>query len=114
MTDLDYTILRKVVRDATQGEWEIRSDTCGSEYGDYTIYGGKETGIALAFAYCEGMSKEDATFIATFDPPTVLALLDTIQRVREAMNDLDHARATGETYTYGQIQHSIRQALGED
>lgn len=89
--DLDH--LKQVAQNATQGPWEINSATCGSEYGDYTIYGVKDVADAdwatddvPAFAYCEGMTKPDATYIAAFDPPTVQALIARIEEL-EAENE---------------------------
>lgn len=94
MTDLNLQELKKIAQEATQGAWEINSATCGSEHGDYTIYGIKDVADAdwvsddaPAFAYCEGMTKPDATHIAAFDPPTVLALIARIEKL-EAENTL--------------------------
>lgn len=99
MTYLDY--LKTVAKSATPGEWEINYAECGSEYGEYTVYGILDVATANwaddnapAFAYCEGMELKDATYISTFDPPAVLDLIQrieeleaTLQRVRDARSN---------------------------
>src|SRR5690349_19793113 len=70
MSDLDYVALRKVAEAATPGPWDSDTKT--------------EDGKTLV---CHGLSlvvgthvAADADHIATFDPPTVLRLLDLAQR----------------------------------
>lgn len=99
--NLNLDHLKQIASAATQGPWEVNSATCGSDYGDYTIYGVKDvadadwaTDDALAFAYCEGMTKPDATYIAAFDPPTVLAL---IARIEQAEHRVRRYKALAET-----------------
>ena len=42
----------------------------------------------------KNMSREDATFIATFSPPVVLRLLEVVARQRAALKAIDHERST--------------------
>ena len=92
MTDLDLTMLRKVAEQATPGPWAMWNPSDGESH--ITI-GSKVAWRSVVSA--SGFTDDepiphwaDARHIATFDPATVLALLDrletaeaTIQRVRE-------------------------------
>lgn len=73
MTDLDE--MERIARAATQGErWADRDDTDeGDIYYALNSMRGDDTGSGfIANIYS---SKADADFAATFDPPTVLALI---------------------------------------
>jgi len=67
----DRERLRAVVDAATQGEW----DKVGT-----TVVDGRHPHGVVASA----SSYADAEYIATFDPPTVRALLDELDRLRDA------------------------------
>lgn len=78
MTDLDLDALEAVARAATPGPWETRCEGPGEPTrvchdSEYVIY--------LGYDYAADLDAKDAAHIATFDPPTVLAL---IARVKEA------------------------------
>ena len=88
MTDLDLTKLREIAEAATPGEWESVVSTYSSEFGDYK--GAWIPGVAEEISdYYIGtvppLHVNDATHIATFDPPTVLALIDEVERLRETL-----------------------------
>lgn len=74
--------LRRIAEAATQGPWD-RSE------GDTDIYivGGCDRDVAhidlLGLANARAQDRDNARHIAAFDPPTVLALLDEIERLRE-------------------------------
>ena len=85
--------------EATKGPWEINSATCSSEYGEYVVYG--VSGVAdaswapddvPAFAYCEGMTEEDATFIATART-AVPELITRIEELEATLQRVQYARA---------------------
>lgn len=85
MTDLDLTKLREIAEAATPGPWEFEPSgysecgepRCCSEYWENRIWSQR-----LILAESMELSDVDATHIATFDPPTVIALLDEIERLR--------------------------------
>ena len=66
--------LRDVVNDAHSGPWEVYDRGIGFE-----IHVG---GVELNSCLRETFNKWDAVFIATFDPPTVSALLDELETLR--------------------------------
>ncbi|MCL8026329.1 ead/Ea22-like family protein [Nocardioides bruguierae] len=98
MADLDIDALREVARGATDGPWGY--DAWGNESSSVYVSGilRPPTGVAVAhgssveptdgepdWAWVERrfkQSRRDAEHIATFDPPTVLALLDELERLR--------------------------------
>ena len=73
--------LREIAEVATPGEWvahENRRHAGGIPVSEPTVYATEvEPGWVVADARDGGVS--DARFIATFDPPTVLALLDVAE-----------------------------------
>ncbi len=77
MTDLDLTKLREIAVAATDGPWNLhtlRTDETHDIRGSID----DEANIVI-YAECEDA---DADHIATFDPPTVLALVDEVERLR--------------------------------
>jgi hypothetical protein len=81
---LDIPALRAVAEKATPGPHEARfvpmgapADCC--DYGVVSVPEGRET--------CRVWRRDDAEFYATFDPPTVMALLDRLSSYREALDD---------------------------
>ena len=102
MSDFDLTKLREIAEAATPGPWKFAtapaegSDETAIEYlgGALTGYGplcvvwipetlGDPDGYRLTAATGDGPhALMDATHIAAFDPPTVLSLLDEIERLQ--------------------------------
>ena len=88
MTDLDLTKLREIAKAATPGDWGFEyageshcgEPQCCSEYWDNRIWAG---GMVIAESHC--LSDGDAHHIATFDPPTAIALIDELERLREVV-----------------------------
>ncbi len=111
MTDLNLADLRSVAAAATQGEWwwEVGVRTDGGMPQNHVIHG--DDGKAVAVTYSHELidvgggdfvpavygRKENATHIATFDPPTVTMLLDDRDmwemNCEECANLLSEARA---------------------
>lgn len=80
--------LREVAEAATEGPWEHRFD----EYGDDWRLGGSEGRLIHTVGPREyshvALDSEygpEAEHIATFDPPTVLELLDRLERAEAAV-----------------------------
>lgn len=82
--ELDLAALRKIVDGATDGPWSVYDRGIGFE-----VYAGE--GYTLNSGQRETFGKQDATHIATFDPPTVLALIARVEK-----QDRMLARADGE------------------
>lgn len=116
--------LREVAEAATEGPWEHRFD----EYGDDWRLGGSEGRLIHTVGPREyshvALDSEygpDAEHIATFDPPTVLELLDrleraeaAVERVREAMVEaFDElpARYTEAAHGRADAWRTVRNAL---
>lgn len=74
MSDIDTAELRRLAEGATPGPWEM------SGGGEYIA----PIGI-LAFPDDGGVTSADARYIAAANPQTVLALLDEVERFREAL-----------------------------
>lgn len=77
---LDLDALAEVARKATTGDWEADH---GEENNSSVKVGG--TGWWDGLAYCG--KAEDAEHIATFDPPTVLALLARVEEAEGARDE---------------------------
>lgn len=78
---IDLTHLRKVVEAATPGPWS--GDTAG--HGEpWEVFAHDGSDYELFVADC-GTGMSNAAYIATFDPPTVRALLDRIERAEAAL-----------------------------
>ena len=50
-----------------------------------------------------GKQEHDGAFIAAADPPTIVAALDEIERLREALTKIAHTEVTGLGKTYTAI-----------
>ena len=94
MTDQDLEELKQIAQNATPGQWTTGSTDFTGEF-DYTVYGVKPIAPtdwapdnSPAFAYCEGMDAQDATYVAAFDPPTVLALIDRIEKLEATIQQV--------------------------
>jgi hypothetical protein len=91
VTDLNLTELREIAVAATDGPWNLhtlRTDETHDIRGSID----DEANIVI-YAECEDA---DADHIATFDPPTVLALIDEVERLRAVVDEVaerawDHA-----------------------
>ncbi|MGP5048990.1 ead/Ea22-like family protein [Glutamicibacter ardleyensis] len=84
----DLTNLRKIAEQATPGPWEAKQTpihTPSGEGGDY--YVSCPTGIDVASTVGSSYEQEepDALHIATFDPPTVLALITRLEQAEQAV-----------------------------
>ena len=86
MTDLDLTQLREIAEVATPAPWKasmvrVEIDADNARRGGCVI---REGGSGIVFMAVDGpgILEVDATHIATFDPPTVLALIDEIERLQ--------------------------------
>lgn len=93
MTADDLTRLRAVAEAATPGPWEADG---------FYVRVGHEFAIALANSRPD-TSPHDAEFIATFDPPTVAALIDRVERA-ERERDEAKRRALVEAATHWKLE----------
>jgi hypothetical protein len=76
---LDLAELKRVAREATPGPWAHLADQC---------VGPADGTIIADYSTCSGGDWEaDAAFIATFDPPTVLSLLDRLSKAEGERED---------------------------
>lgn len=76
----DLTDLRKIAENATPGPWEV--DGPANAGPDDTLVLHNNDGGAIAYVQ---PLWDDATHIATFDPPTVLALIDRLEQAEAAV-----------------------------
>ena len=84
----DFTELRRVAEAATQAEWLHNSGKWDGQYiGSVTRMGEPEGEEWAICDLSEFGRPENGRHIATFDPPTVLALLDEIERLRAALEE---------------------------
>ena len=90
------TILRQVAQRANQGPWRavggaIVSETCGAgvydDTGNVAAYGGP--------LVAESMHANNAAFVAAFDPPTVLAMLNRLEELECRADALAAVESTG-------------------
>jgi len=86
MTDLDLTKLREIAEAATKGPWEVGVTTFGDPNDGPTHSCVREAGSEWFdhVAASEGCDEADLNMahIAAFDPPTVLLLIDEIERLQ--------------------------------
>lgn len=86
MTNLDLTELREVAKAATPGPWEVGITTFGDPSDGPTHSCVREAGSKWfdRVAASEWCAEADLNMahIAAFDPPTVLELIDEIERLR--------------------------------
>lgn len=76
--ELDLARLRKVAEAATPGPWEVYDRGIGYEVHD-------ANGCELNGGMRETFTEADANHIATFDPPTVLALLSRLEAAEQEL-----------------------------
>ena len=92
----DLKTLREVAERATPGPWfwamtksDEHTSLMRSGSGDYIICPQAEIGdYGLSVTQWNDVSPSDAAHIAAFDPPTVLALIDEVERLRAENVDL--------------------------
>jgi len=100
MTEPDLTELREIAEAATPGPWEVGITTFGDPNDGPTHSCVREAGSEWFdhVAASEGCDEADLNMahIAAFDPPTVIALIDELERLRrwkreakEVLNGLD-------------------------
>ena len=98
--------LRKTAAAATPGEWK-HGCLPGINRRDNRVYAdARPDGDWLTVLECGDMAFEDALHIATFDPPTVTAMLDVIEAAEGWLGDDDQTpgHAVGE-------KKNVRKAL---
>ena len=122
MTNERIEAIRTRLQAATPGPWEwegeSKEDWPQSDNSLVTAYvpeGEKwREPLVSGWGYdASGISvHKDADGELIANAPTDIAyLLNIIDQVSAAMDELDTARAEGKVYTYGQIQRTIRDAL---
>lgn len=77
VVEVDLEGLEKIARAATQGPWTVSFDSCASCGGEWDVYeipGG---------AHAKFEREEDARHVATFDPPTILRLIELARSRQE-------------------------------
>lgn len=111
---MELNELRKTAEEATQGNWMWVNDR-----DDERIRAGKFPYHHVT--YTDDVVDENALYIATFDPPTVLALLSrleqaeqAVQRVREMATELRDTPASPESPKYARLLIEGAQAAGAD
>lgn len=94
MTGIDLDALRRIALAATPGPWEADGNevsqhrSCPEPW--HTVVGTEVACLSCCYGgTAEGVSRtEDAGYIAAFDPPTVLALLDRLKAAEAALDRL--------------------------
>ena len=77
--------LRNIAEEATPGEWK-HGCLPGINRRDNRVYAdARPDGDWLTVLECGDMAFEDALHVATFDPPTVSAMLDVIEAGMQAV-----------------------------
>ena len=104
-TQLDE--IEAVAKEATPGEWEVIGG------GEYVT----PIGLLAGFDDC-GVSPRDARYIATFDPPTALALVAEVRELRakvERVRELHRRIPVYETCDEGGCEnaHCFETAVGD-
>lgn len=96
--DLNLDALEATARAATPGPWGLHLGAAWQVVTDAPDWGQREvatTGTADSIG-----SEDDAAHIATFDPPTVLALIAELRRSRE---DLEYFRSLPHVSVYTKL-----------
>lgn len=79
--------LRAVVEAATPGPWEVaESESFRCVQAGRDMRGDGRRWPTVAYGMTSVQRAEDAEFIATFDPPTVRALLDVLETAAEVFD----------------------------
>jgi len=102
--------LRQAAERATPGPWAVYDRGIGYEVHDangYELNGGMR----------ETFTEADATHIATFDPPTVLALIDRVEAAEQAVErakaaDALQRRDKGALYRRAEVAEGRLSAVG--
>lgn len=88
MTDLDLNHLREIAEYATPGPWEnVSSERTMNDRSEWRIGDSHKPKVLSAV-----MRAADAEHIAAFDPPTVLAMINEIERLHNASEFEQRAR----------------------
>ena len=106
MTDLDLTKLREIAESATDGPWNLhtlRTDETHDIRGSID----DEANIVI-YAECEDA---DAHHIATFDPPTALALIAENERLRAVVEKVRELSGEHWDWKAGKSLHSALCAI---
>lgn len=118
-TPLDLGRLREVAEGATPGSWEMTREG-QSHPRDSVADVADERGVPV-FADCCGYTgsalTQDAEHIATFDPPTVLALIERLERAEMTLDQVRSCVKAWEdfpAYRRGPAARAIRRVLGDD
>ena len=82
--------LRAIAEAATQGEWNTTHN--GIDSGEHGVDCSGSGRYGDIVPCTEETLERDAIHIAAFDPPTVLALLDEVGRLRVRVTAHDHHR----------------------
>lgn len=121
MADLNLNELRKVAEAATPGPWVARdfSETYsdGSRTEAWSVEANETPVVDVAFdrdygSPMGGAESADARHIATFDPPTVLALLDRVAELEAVVGRVE-ALCAGAWWTGEVHRDDIRAALAK-
>lgn len=86
---LDLSELRKIAEAATQGDWPTHTwinEHDGSWVAAGPIHDSSDEEDNSPGCDAELEAQKDASHIATFDPPTVLALLDRLEAAETALD----------------------------
>lgn len=90
---IDIAALRKVAKAATPGPWNAREPSQWEGDDETLIWQGAVTSGSGTLTWDdhggEVFKVDDALHIATFDPPTVLALLDQLEELQWRLDGLD-------------------------
>ena len=97
LTDDRLAELRKIAEAATPGDWCVGVDRdgtavaidCGDGYAD-VLQGGPVSCMDYCYGGVSTVEARDADWahMVAFDPPTVLALLSDVKRLREERDDM--------------------------
>ncbi|WP_082123950.1 ead/Ea22-like family protein [Arthrobacter sp. YC-RL1] len=86
----DLKELSRIAEAATPGPWEKYDLPVAVANSNFTIHAPNAVGVptwttALPPEIASTLKAEDAEFVATFDPPTVLALLSRLEQAEQAV-----------------------------
>ena len=103
MPDLDLAKLREIANAATQGDWtaDIHNTRRRSPRTRRLLQWKPEHGTHGYVSVVESdgaygvLDGPDALHVATFDPPTVLALIAEVERLRGVIEHANTAHSTG-------------------
>ena len=117
---LDLDELERVAREATQGEWvSFDRDTASNIYSA----GNNGSLLAVCHSYTTDVSekrpnaarrKANATYIATFDPPTILTLIAAARRPEGSLQNLQTTPAPQPPATnWSEFEDEISDAISD-